>query len=72
MTYWVQENKMTEEEKTQDPNCHYRGGQLRKKEYKTAFKESWEKADKKDRIKVKDLPNFDAQIFFEISGVDLR
>ena len=63
---------MTEEEKTKDPGCHYRGGQLRKKDYKSAFKESWEKADPKDRERIKDLPNFDAEIFYEISGIDLR
>ena len=41
-------------------------------EYEEAFKKSWDEADKEDRIKVKDLPNFDADIFFEISGIDLR
>jgi Pentapeptide repeats (8 copies) len=72
LTYWVHESKMTDAEKVADPNFYARGGQLRKKEYKQAFIESWGKADKKDRERVRDLPNFDAQIFFEISGIDLR
>ncbi len=40
--------------------------------YKQSFKKSWDDADPKDRVKVKDLPNFDAVIFYEISGIDLR
>ena len=72
LTYWVEESEMTDEEKTLDPGSHYRGGQLRKKDYKTAFKESWDNADQEDREKIKNLPNFDPQIFFEISGIDLR
>jgi len=72
LTYWVEESEMTDEEKTLDPGSHYRGGQLRKKDYKTAFKESWDNADPDDREKIKNLPNFDPQIFFEISGIDLR
>ena len=71
LTYWVSENEMTDQDKADDPNFYMRGGQLRKKDYKTAFKESWDKADKADRIRVKDLPNFDAKIFFEISGIDV-
>jgi hypothetical protein len=63
---------MTEEEKASNPNIHITGGQLRKCDYKEAFKLSWDYADPEDRIKVKELPNFDAEIFYEISGIDLR
>lgn len=63
---------MTDEDKKADPNFYVRGGQLRTRDYKEAFKLSWDNADPEDRIKVKDLPNFDAEVFFEISGIDLR
>ena len=72
LTYWVSDTDMTDDEKAADPNFYARGGQLRKKDYKKAFKESWDSADINDRERVRDLPNFDAQIFFEISGIDLR
>ena len=72
LTYWVDESKMTDAEKVADPHFHLRGGQLRKKGYKEAFRASWEVADKVDRDRIKDCPNFDANIFFEISGIDLR
>ena len=71
-TYWVSESEMTEAEKTADPGSHYRGGQLRKRDYKEAFQLSWDNADKKDREKVRELPNFCAETFFKISGIDLR
>ena len=72
LTYWVEASKMTEEEKLADPNFYLRGGQLKTKNYKEAFIESYEKSDKTDRARIKDCPNFDADIFFEISGIDLR
>ena len=40
--------------------------------YKGSFQKSWDEADKNDREKVRALPNFDAEVFYEISGIDLR
>ena len=39
--------------------------------YKQAFIEFWSKLSDKDKQSVKDLPNFDADVFFEITGVKL-
>ena len=72
LTYWVDESEMTDEDKSADPNFYMRGGQLRKRDYKEAFRMSWDAADPEDRMRIKDIPNFDAQVFFEISGIDLR
>jgi len=72
LTYWVDESEMTEAEKAADPHFYVRGGQLRKRDYKEAFKLSWENADKENRELIRKLPNFDADIFYEISGIDLR
>ena len=40
--------------------------------YKQAFIESWENDDPEDRMRIKDCPNFDYDIFYEISGIDVR
>jgi len=40
--------------------------------YKASFQKSWDNADEAGRERVRDLPNFDADVFFEISGIDLR
>ena len=63
---------MTEQEKIDHPNFFAAGGYLKTLDYKEAFKASWDKADPEDRIKIKELPNFDAQVFYDISGIDLR
>jgi len=47
-------------------------GRLVTKEYKEAFKDSYEKATQEDRDKIFNIPNFDADMFFEISGIDVR
>lgn len=40
--------------------------------YKESFQKSWEDNSLEDNLRVKDLPNFDPDIFYEISGIDLR
>lgn len=72
MTKFVELKDMTKEEKAANPGCESIGGYLKTLEYKEAFQKSWDNADPQDRIKIKDLPNFDADIFYEISGIDLR
>ena len=72
LCYWVDELEMTDEEKKDDPNFYVRGGQLRKRDYKEAFKLAWENADKENRELIRLIPGFDAEIFYEISGIDLR
>ena len=40
--------------------------------YKEAFIKSWESADNVNRMRIKECPNFDYDVFFEISGIDVR
>ena len=40
--------------------------------YKGSFQASYAKASDADKAKLLKLPNFDAKVFFEISGIDLR
>ena len=69
---WVGSDEMTEQEKAYNPLHVITGGIARNYTYREAFQRSWDKADPEDRMKIKDLPNFDAEIFFQISGIDLR
>ena len=39
-------------------------------EYKEAFRLAWDKASKNEHKEVLELPNFDNEIFKEISGID--
>lgn len=48
------------------------GGYYEKVEYKEAWRIAWNAASDEDRRKTLSLPNFDADVFFEISGIDVR
>jgi len=69
---WISDADMTEQEKDTNPNYTIMGGYLKKYDYKEAWKKSWDNAMEEDRQKLFKLPNFDAAIFFEISGIDVR
>jgi len=71
LTWWVSENEMTDAEKAADPNFYMRGGQLRCRTYKEAWRKAWDEASVADRELVRKLPNFDATVFKEISGIDV-
>ena len=65
---------MTDEEKNAHPECDVIGGYLKKLDYKDAFRRSFLKAKKgkdwPEELKtLKAIPNFDYDIFEEISGI---
>lgn len=71
---WIPEKHMLPEEKEQHPKYATAGGYLKKYDYKEAFRKSFEEARRKpdwpeQLEKLKSLPNFDAKIFEEISGI---
>ena len=72
LTEWIDEAEMSDAEKQENPNYSCTGGYLKKFDYKEAFTKSVTKASKEERDMIRALPNFDADIFLEISGVDLR
>ena len=74
LTDWVPSSKMSHEEKEQHPEYVTTGGYLKKYDYKEAFRKSFEVARRKpdwpkQRQMLLDLPNFDAEVFEEISGI---
>ena len=70
LTQWVSHDTATEEERSkyavEIETC---GGFLKTIDYKIAFQRAWSNASEDDREKVKALPHFDADVFYEISGV---
>jgi hypothetical protein len=68
----VTESQMTTEQKKADPQFHVKGGTLIRQDYKEAWAEAWGKATKEKQQEFLDLPNFDPEIFLEITGVDVR
>ena len=72
LTEWARSEDMTDEEKEAYPIHTAMGGCLREYTYKEAFQKSWEDANPEDRERIRDVPGFDPEVFYEISGIDLR
>ena len=71
LTEWISDSDMTDQEKTDNPTFETTGGYLKPYGYKEAFQKSWDAAGEEDRAKLFKLPNFDAEVFKEISGIDV-
>ena len=69
---FVQEDKMNEAEKEDNPSYKTMGGYLKTLDYKEAWRMSWSKADIEDRKRVLDIPNWNNQKFLEITGIDVE
>ena len=72
LTSWVSENEMTDEEKKAHPEYKPTGGYLKVCDYREAFTSSMERASKEEIEMVKNLPNFDADKFEQISGFRIK
>ena len=69
LTEWVETDNMSDQEKEDNPSYKTTGGYLRVYGYQEAFQKSYNAANREEQLKIKELPNFDADIFFEISGI---
>ena len=71
LTVWVSHDTATEEEKeTHKTEIETCGGFLKTLSYKEAFRIAWDKAEKKEHEKLLKLPNWNNEIFKEITGID--
>jgi len=69
---WIPESEMTEAEKKADPDFFVRQGYLKTFTWEEAWADYWKDTTKKDRQRVLNLPNFDATVFKEITGIDVE
>ena len=72
LTQWIGAEEMTDAEKSENPNYITTGGYLKVFDYKEAFTKSVKNATKEERDQIRALPNFDDDVFLEVSGCDLR
>ena len=67
---FVSHDVATDEEKKQyKKEIETCGGFLRTLDYKEAFQRSYNNASESDRKLIKQIPGFDADLFFEITGI---
>ena len=72
LTKWIPESEMTNEEKKAEPEFHTRKGYLKRYSWEEAWSNYWRDTTKEDRQRVLNLPNFDAEIFKDITGIDVN
>jgi hypothetical protein len=71
LTIWINEFEMSDQEKIDNPKFYVASGYLKTYGYKEAWKKSWDNASLEDRKLILTLPNFDPEVFKEISGIDV-
>ena len=69
---WVRDCDMTDEEKEQHPEYSVTGGFLKNVKREGERQEWWDSLTKEKKDSVMSLPNFDKDIFKEITGIDVN
>jgi hypothetical protein len=69
---WISSSDMTDEEKKQHPEHETTGGYLKVLDESECGQIWWDGLTDKEKDVIKALPNFNADIFKEITGVDVN
>lgn len=72
LTLWINEYKMTDEEKEKHLNYKVTRGYLKELSYKEAWRNMWNHINDKEKKAFTSLPNFDKDIFKTITGIDIE
>jgi hypothetical protein len=68
---WIAKDEMTDFEKTANPTFYTCGGYLRTNDMMEEYRIAFNNATPEDIELTRRLPNFDAEVFKEITGIDL-
>ena len=69
ISIWKDKKDMTDEEIKKYPICNEIGGYLKVLSYKDAWVEGWKTSSKEFKEWVKNLTNYNAEIFEQITGI---
>ena len=72
ITEWIDWNNMDDKEKKDNPKAFVCGGYLKVYEYKDAWKNLWDSLTDGQKSLFKELPNFDSDIFEDITGIRIE
>ena len=67
--WWIYSQNMTDEEKAEHPEHETLGGYLKSIPFKNACVLMWRNLTHEEKETVKAIPNFDADIFYRITGI---
>jgi len=71
LTEWVDESRMTDQQKTDNPKFFVMGGYLKVNSYEYACKAWWDSLSSDEQDIIQQIPGFDKQVFFEVTGIQL-
>ena len=72
-TVWINEKYMTDSEKEENPTWKCSGGYLKINEVTDEDRQAWwDNLDDEEQEEIKSLPNFDKEIFKEITGIEVQ
>ena len=63
---------MTDEEKAAHPEVEVTGGYLKQIDNSKLRSDWWNSLEEKEKAVIKSIPNFDKEIFKEITGIDVE
>ena len=69
--WWVYSQNMTEEEKKEHPEHETTGGYLKTVSFKDACALMWERMTEEEKKSVEEIPNFDKEVFKNITGIEV-
>ena len=71
-TVWINEKYMTDSEKEENPTWKCSGGYLKTIEVTNEDRQAWwDNLDDEEQEEIKRLPNFDKEVFKEITGIEV-
>jgi hypothetical protein len=70
-TLWIPVSQMNDDEKKANPKHETTEGYLKTISTKEAWANMWHNLTEESRKVFTDLPNFDAEVFEEITGIDV-
>ena len=70
-SWWIYSENMSDEEKSIHPEHEATGGYLKTVDFKPACKMMWDKLSDDEKQCVKEIPNFNAEVFKEITGIEI-
>ena len=71
-TRWIRADDMSEAEKAEHPEYEIAGGYLKIRDVKDCYKEWWERLTKQEKDVIKNIPNFDPDKFYLITGIKVE
>ena len=71
-SWWIYSQNMTDKEKAAHPEHTTAGGYLKTVSFKEGCKIMWDKLTDEEKAEVTKIPNFDSEIFEEITGIKVE